>query len=84
MNTFPKLTDDQIRGLAPEAFRSRLDWLDREFSRVHYEVLTPLALAVKQMKMQCRHVRHESRPHAKFCLDCGEYYNVDTSFSRGV
>lgn len=81
MNDFPVLSKDQIRALSSDEFRKRLKGLEDEFSRISRETVTPLAVAIKQMKDNCPHTNSEPRPHAKFCLDCDEYHSVDTSFS---
>jgi hypothetical protein len=81
MNNFPALSKDQIRALSSDEFRKRLKGLEDEFSRISREIVTPLAVAIKQTKEGCPHTNNETRPCARFCFDCGEYYNVDTSFS---
>ena len=73
------LTPAEIRGLESEAFKVRLAALDAAFS-VAFEICTGIAREIKAMKENCPHRNFELRPKAKFCLDCGEYFSVDTRF----
>jgi len=75
------LTAKDIKSLTPEKFKERLAGLNSEFSRLNKELLVPLALEIKKMRENCRHVNSEQLPYVRICHDCGEYYKIDTSFS---
>ncbi|MEN9614490.1 MAG: hypothetical protein RLZZ347_797 [Candidatus Parcubacteria bacterium] len=75
------LSSGQISLLSATAFKERLNKLSAEFSAIN-QSLIPIAKEIENMKKGCLHRNSESRPYARWCHDCGEYYAIDTSFSK--
>lgn len=74
---------NDIRQLAPPVFKARLAELQGIFEGISRDQLA-VAKLIQIMKSSCPHGNSESRPHARYCNDCGEYYAVNTSFSPGA